>query len=181
MNTPILKEQIIASAVWVNLLHGVDISAIMHFLHPEYDFPDILYHYYPKDTVDNCIQSATHISITPAAVDFNSDNTIVSVPVEPCRSEVKAVDKIRPYLNALVDEGYITEEYVWIRGIGHTLYQAAYIARILHHKFPSVSQNAIGKIFGIKSISTYLAKMDTKENIKKPLESIFTKRHLPLE
>ena len=35
--------------------------------------------------------------------------------------------------------------------------------------------------YGERCISTYLAKMDTKENIKKPLESIFTKRHLPLE
>ncbi|MBQ5363838.1 MAG: hypothetical protein IIU09_02480 [Bacteroidales bacterium] len=58
--------------------------------------------------------------------------------------------------------------------------QAAYIAHIIHQNIPSVSQNAIGKLFGIKSISTYLGKLDTKESIKKPLEDIFIERELKL-
>ena len=58
--------------------------------------------------------------------------------------------------------------------------QAAYIAHIIHKTIPSVSQNAIGKLFGIKSISTYLGKLDTKESIKKPLEDIFIERELKL-
>jgi hypothetical protein len=43
-----------------------------------------------------------------------------------------------------------------------------------------VSQNAIGKLFGIKSISTYLGKLDTKESIKKPLEDIFIESKLKI-
>lgn len=82
-------------------------------------------------------------------------------------------DKIRPYLDILVAEGFITKDYQWIKGIGHTNYQAAYIARIIHSRRPSISQNAIGQLFGIKSISTYLAKLDTKESIKRPLEDLF--------
>ena len=54
------------------------------------------------------------------------------------------------------------------------------IAHIIHQTIPSVSQNAIGKLFGIKSISTYLYKLDTKESIKKPLEDIFIERELKL-
>ena len=54
------------------------------------------------------------------------------------------------------------------------------IAHIIHQTIPSVSQNAIGKLFGIKSISTYLGKLDTKESIKKPLEDIFIERELKL-
>ncbi|MBQ1636271.1 MAG: hypothetical protein II102_06685 [Bacteroidales bacterium] len=54
------------------------------------------------------------------------------------------------------------------------------IAHIIHKTIPSVSQNAIGKLFGIKSISTYLGKLDTKESIKKPLEDIFIERELKL-
>lgn len=88
------------------------------------------------------------------------------------------ISKIKPYLDALVASGYITKEYMWIKGGGHTNYQAAYIAHIIHQTIPSVSQNAIGKLFGIKSISTYLGKLDIKESIKKPLENIFTESKL---
>ena len=88
--------------------------------------------------------------------------------------------KIKPYLDALIAAGYLTKEYLWIKGNGHTNYQAAYTAQIIHRTVPSVSQNAIGKLFGIKSISTYLAKLDTKESIKKPLENIFTECKLKI-
>ncbi len=88
------------------------------------------------------------------------------------------ISKIKPYLDALVASGYITKEYMWIKGGGHTNYQAAYIAHIIHQTIPTVSQNAIGKLFGIKSISTYLGKLDIKESIKKPLENIFTESKL---
>ncbi len=83
-------------------------------------------------------------------------------------------------MDALVASGYITKDYLWIKGAGHTNYQAAYIAHIIHQTIPSVSQNAIGKLFGIKSISTYLGKLDTKESIKKPLEDIFIESKLKI-
>lgn len=83
------------------------------------------------------------------------------------------VNKIKPYLDALAIAGLISNEYKWIKGNGHTNYEAAYAAHIIHQTVLSIPQNAIGNLFGIKSISTYLGRLDTKESIKKPLEDIF--------
>ena len=82
-------------------------------------------------------------------------------------------NKIKPYLDALVKADMITSDYKWIKGNGHTNYEAAYAAHIIHLTVRSIPQNAIGNLFGIKSISTYLGRLDTKESIKKPIEDIF--------
>ena len=82
-------------------------------------------------------------------------------------------NKIKPYLDALVKADMITSDYKWIKGNGHTNYEAAYAAHIIHLTVRSIPQNAIGNLFGIKSISTYLGRLDTKESIKKTIEDIF--------
>ena len=56
MSIPSYKEHMIASAVWFHLERGVDISDIVRYFHPEFEFPDTLYLFHPKDAVDEKVR-----------------------------------------------------------------------------------------------------------------------------
>ncbi len=69
MSIPSYKEHMIASAVWFHLERGVDISEIVRYFHPEFEFPDTLYLFYAKDAVDEKVRKAIRMTVVPCAGD----------------------------------------------------------------------------------------------------------------
>ena len=59
----------IASAVWFHLERGVDISDIVRYFHPEFEFPDTLYLFHPKDAIDEKVRRAIRMTVVPCAGD----------------------------------------------------------------------------------------------------------------
>ena len=59
----------IAAAVWFHLERGVDITDIVRFFYPEYEFPDTLYRFYDKEHVDEKMQKAIRMTVIPASGD----------------------------------------------------------------------------------------------------------------
>ena len=55
----------IAAAVWFHLERGVDITDIVRYFYPEYEFPDTLYRFYDKEHVDGKMIVRSHKQDAP--------------------------------------------------------------------------------------------------------------------
>lgn len=65
MSIPSYKEHMIASAVWFHLERGVDISDIVRYFYPEFEFPEMLYLFYAKEAVDEKVRRAIRMNVVP--------------------------------------------------------------------------------------------------------------------
>lgn len=85
--------------------------------------------------------------------------------------------KLMQYLDALKDEGYLSEDYAWI-SIGHTNYHAGWAAKIIISNVEGVHYNDLTSIIGISGLSDHASKcrMQGKQSKIDEIEACF-KRH----
>lgn len=97
----------------------------------------------------------------------------------------KKLEALQPYLNALIKNKFIRNDYSWIRTKedkknGHDLYGAAWIAHIFRVTL-KIPQVWTGDLFKIKDISTYLEDIDLKDASKEAVEAVFLSANLTIE
>lgn len=119
--------------------------------------------------------SAPLLSQKPNSAGLQSLHTPYFTPLQ--------LTNLQPYLGVLISAGYCREDFSWIKRKdgGHSNYEAAWVAHILHATFPDIPQNQVGIMFRIPNLSTYLNRIDaSKENIKAPLQRLFIERGLSI-
>ena len=92
------------------------------------------------------------------------------------------MQKVSPYLEVLVNNGYCHEDYHWVstrEDGGHAYTQAAWIIQRLARLFPGIQQYKLGLLLGIKNISSYTSRVEEDSPFKAPIRKMFEKVELP--
>ena len=130
-----------------------------------------------------CVQRG----VTTLAIDYywelgrsqeiDKSTTKERAPRKRRQVDEKKLEALQPFLEALVKDKFIRNDYSWIRTKedkenGHDLYGAAWIAHIFRMTL-EIPQVWTGELFKIKAISTYLEDIDLKEDSRKAVETVF--------
>lgn len=82
--------------------------------------------------------------------DINSQNHIV------------ITDELNKYLSAFAQEGYLDQNYHWIRVKGHTIYHAGWMARVIKSNVPDITYGRIENIIGCTGLTDAASKCVTQ-------------------
>lgn len=93
-----------------------------------------------------------------------------------CNNPIVITDDLKQYLSAFVQEGYLDQDYHWIRIKGHTLYHAGWMARVIKSNVPDVTYGRIEYIIGCKGLIDAASKcfMQDKKTKIAEIEAVCT-------
>ena len=83
------------------------------------------------------------------------------------------------YLNALKSEGYVDDQYVWIKE-GHTNYHAGWASKIIISQVCGSTYDVITEIIKIKGLADHASKCQQKTDKKRAIEECFKKHGLKI-
>ena len=94
------------------------------------------------------------------------------VPLPNC------LEVARPYLNALRSIGYLNTRYGWAKLNGTTNNHAILVAKVICNKYPDITYDMLGKLFGIPNLGSYWSRAKERENVKRLIVRLFSEKGL---
>lgn len=102
------------------------------------------------NTVTNEHKAQNNQSLDSGINDSNNINNVVIT---------KELDN---YLSAFAQEGYLDQNYHWIRVKGHTIYHAGWMARVIKSNVPDITYGRIENIIGCTGLTDAASKCATQ-------------------
>lgn len=135
---------------------------------------------YTQYTVVNFIRDLHHnVSLVGVDIDtyLNEESAASSSAQKKKNLKVSDNLKLRQYLDALKDEGFLDGDYLWISK-GHTNYHAGWAAKIIISNVEGVHYNDLTQIIGVSGLSDHASKcrMQGKQSKIDEIEACL-KRH----
>src|SRR5574344_1462226 len=85
-------------------------------------------------------------------------------------NRVVITDELKKYLSAFAQEGYLDQNYHWIRVKGHTIYHAGWMARVSKSNVPDITYGRSESIIGCTGLTDAASKCATQGKTTKIAE-----------